>query len=307
MLVLGGCLFIAGPSVANDSLPDGVSPLLGTGILKRSTGNPCDFAVDRSTRLYWQCTQNHAHETVEFGPFRIELMDSVFRVTRDLSESPDPTIDELLVVPDVLPKLVTFSCFPGSAISQIDLPVVEDLMRAELEFNGSARRVIASESAIAQWEIDALSVYQSLNDYCGEFYCEFAEMRDTQKFWACHGDTLVESIVVPEIGLTVRLQDKTFYVGVDDEKGDLSSQEALKPIAHRAMMQIGCYPSVSLLNVPLDNLGRVDTKSHTEASLGASTALSINESQRFFSNEVSASAFSVYTNPLLICSDELSG
>lgn len=311
LAVATSCALMSLPasSLASDTEPRQVpkSSLMGAGILKRSTGSPCDFIADRSQKAFWRCEKIETPEVVIDGSFRFELSDGVFRISRDLSQSSEPEIDDLLVIPDALAKLVTFSCFPGTSISKSQLSVSGELSRAELEFNGNIRKLLTNDANTSKWEIDAFSVYRDLSKYCEVYYCQFASSRDTEKFWECHGDALVETLILPDSGIALRLRDQTFYVSVTGATNSaVRDDDYFHQQARSILGNVGCHPRLQLVDVPVQHRreGLSEERAERNSNRGE---LTFEMTNRFSAVELSVPAIQVYVNQQSICDRELTG
>ena len=266
---------------------------MGLGLLKKNAMNPCKTATNRATEVFWDCHVGQVSEESSAGDIQIELAEKKFVISRDLSQSSDREFDEMMIIVDALPTLVTFACYPEYRISDVPIQVTEDLKSADISYSGSLRRQIGTNEDLIRWELDAYNVYKTLSSYCSDYYCEFADVRTSGKFWLCNSASLRENIYLEPQALNVTLRDGYFRVTKSANANSGSGVGLHEFVADVAalMESIACHPESSLMDVPLSDgswNGRPSTiniESLGDIVLGDSNQLTF-----------TANAFTVYTS-----------
>ena len=228
----------------------------GLGLLKKSTDDPCDTANRRDTELFWVCHSSVTEEVVTYNDVQIRLADGNFFLQRDLSDSADREYDELMMVVDALPKLVSFACVPGSPIEGVRLPVSPELETADIMYTGNIKKTLFADDSVAGWELDAFEVYSNLNSFCQDYFCEFAVVRTELKFWDCNEASLKETLWVNEQSIRVTLETGQFvFEQMLDDQMIQPSDLAIKTFGLQVSELIGdivCHPSEKLVDIVLD-------------------------------------------------------
>ena len=235
-------------------ISSGGTDLMGLGLLKKNTVNPCDSSTNRATEIFWSCHGGLISEESSAGDIQIDLAENKFVLSRDLSRSTDREFDELMIIIDALPRLVTFACFPAYRISDVPLPITEDLRAADITYAGSLRRLIQADENLIRWELDAYDVYKTLSSYCPDYYCEFAVVRTSAKFWQCNSASLRESIYLERMALNVLLSEGSFTFTKNFSQTSDGMEVRLDQFVSDIavlMESIACHPESSLLDVPV--------------------------------------------------------
>ena len=270
----------------------------GLGLLKKSTNNPCDTATRRDTEFFWICHSSVIDEKVLSNDVQIRLTDGKFFLEKDLSKSLDREYDELMMVVDVLPKLVSFSCYPESSIDRIRLPIGRELEMAELVYSGDIKKTLFSDDTVAGWQLSAFDVYAELNNYCQYYFCEFAVVRNSSKFWECNEAILQETAWLGDYNIQVSLK-----------AGELSIEQALSeqvsPTLESAISNFGrqtaelivniaCHPTERLVDIAFEGRSKFML---SEALIQEVTkSISFEEDRKMLSSRLDA--YGIYTNKL---------
>jgi len=282
------------PSAAGDA------DFMGLGLLKKNTIDPCKATTNRATEVFWDCHAGQVAEESSAGDIQIDLAEKKFVLSRDLSQSSDREFDEVMVIVDALPTLVTFACYPAYRISDVPIQVTEDLKSADISYSGSLRRQIGTNEDLIRWELDAHDVYQTLSSYCPNYYCEFAAVRTSVKFWLCNSASLSESIYLEPTALNVTLRDGFFKVtkSTNANSGLEGGLHEFVADVAALMESIACHPESSLMDVPLSGGSWNGRPSNINIeSLG--NIVSDDSNQLTFT----ANAFKVYTSIGKSCLD----
>jgi len=228
---------------------------MGLGLLKKNAMDRCKATTNRATEVFWDCHVGQVSEESSAGDIQIELAEKKFVISRDLSQSSDREFDEVMIIVDALPTLVTFACYPEYRISEIPIQVTEDLRSADISYSGSLRRQIGTNEDLIRWELDAYDVYKTLSSYCPDYYCEFADVRTSVKFWLCNSASLRENIYLEPLALNVTLRDGSFRVTKSANANSDSEVGLHEFVANVAalMESIACHPESSLMDVPLSD------------------------------------------------------
>ncbi len=272
----------------------GGTDFMGLGLLKKNALDPCESSTNRDTEIFWGCHGELISEESSAGDIQINLAANKFVLSRDLSESTDREFDELMMIVDALPRLVTFACYPAYRISDVPLLVTEDLRAADITYSGSLRRLIQTDENLIRWELDAFDVYQTLSSYCPDYYCEFAVVRTSAKFWQCNSASLRESIYLERMALNVLLSEGSFTVTKNFSQTSDSMEVHLDRFVSDVavlMESIACHPESSLMDVPVsaERLRNKLTEKEID-SLGELSAESQNQLT------FTANAYKVYTS-----------
>lgn len=235
-------------------IPSGGADFLGLGLLKKNTVDTCESAINRATEIFWDCHGGLISETSSEGDIQINLAEKKFVLSRDLSRSTDREFDELMTIVDALPSLVTYACYPARQISDVPITVAEDLKVADITYSGNIRRLIETDENLTRWELDAYDVYKTLSSYCPEYYCEFADLRTSLKFWKCNSADLRETIYIENKALNVILSDGSFTITRHHNNASDAPETHLDRFVADLgvlMESIACHPEASLMDVPL--------------------------------------------------------
>ena len=268
----------------------------GLGLLKKSTNNPCDTAIRRDSELFWGCYSSVTEEVVADNGVQIRLADGKFFLEKDLTDSSDREYDELMLIVDVLPKLVSFACFPELPIDRVRLPISRELESADIVYLGEVNKTLFPDDSVVGWELSALEVYRNLNGFCQDYFCEFADVRTNPKFWDCNKAALRETLWVSEHGIRVILDAGKFFFeqSVNDQKVQ-SLDLAITSFgwqASKLISDIACHPTEGLVDVALRDRN----------GLPKSLVFGVTNKVVFEANKntlrLEIDAYEVYTNPM---------
>lgn len=254
---------------------------LGLGVLRKNTGDPCVSVATRSDKQFWACRGGEVSEKSAFDDIQINLAEKKFVLSRDLSKSADREFDELMMIVDALPKLVTFACYPELSISEVPISVTEDLRLADINYNGRIRKLIMSDRDLVGWELDAHDVYRTLANYCADYYCESAHLRNSSKFWECNSSHLTESLFLQNLGISVVLKQGVFTVTKSHASGfdglEIETQRFLDDFGG-IVGAVACHPESSVVDVPIpQDLAKTRINKTNIRSLGSVSVGSENE------------------------------
>lgn len=127
------------------------------------------FSSNPMTDDFWNCdARQMLLASLDMAPksIQVRLHGGEFSMTRNLGHLNDPEFEDLMIVTDALPGLVSIVCseLPNYPVEESTRMSIEAVTSYEASF--PIRRVLNQDPDLYEWRADAVDVYRSLDVFC---------------------------------------------------------------------------------------------------------------------------------------------